>query len=100
MAFAKEGYTPEVSFGTHFFNDLVEAQIAPVAIFPDQGDTIFKEEFFMGAPNQLTSLDPEFDAYKSVVHIVHVPSSTEGQFLQVYQNNEAQEGIGFLDRQR
>ncbi|MBW1748952.1 MAG: hypothetical protein JRJ34_11350 [Deltaproteobacteria bacterium] len=100
IAFAKEGYTPEVSFGTHFFNDLVEAQIAPVAIFPDQGDTIFKEEFFMGAPNQLTSLAPEFDAYKSVVHIVHVPSSTEGRFLQVYQNNEAQEGIGFLDRQR
>jgi len=54
----------------------------------------------MGAPNQLTSLAPEFDAYKSVVHIVHVPSSTEGRFLQVYQNNEAQEGIGFLDRQR
>ena len=96
VAFAKEGYTPEVSFGTHFFNDLVEAQIAPVAIFPDQADTIFKEEFFMGAPNQLTALAPEFDAYKSVMHVVHVPSSSEGRLLHVYQNNETQEGVGFL----
>ncbi len=96
VAFAKEGYTPEVSFGTHFFNDLVEAQIAPVAIFPDQADTTFNEEFFTGAPNQLTALAPEFDAYQSVVHIVHVPSASQGRLLHVYQNNETQEGIGFL----
>ncbi len=98
IAFSKEGYTPEVSFGTHFFNDLVEAQIAPVAIFPDQGDTIFKEEFFTGAPNQLSSIAPEFGAFQAVVHVVHVPPSSEGRFLQVYQNNETQEGIGFLGK--
>jgi hypothetical protein len=30
VAFAKEGYTPEVSYGTHFFQDLVEADIVIV----------------------------------------------------------------------
>jgi hypothetical protein len=100
IAFAKGGYTPEVSFGTHFFNDLVEAQIAPVAIFPDQGDTIFKEEFFTGAPNQLSSIAPEFDAFQAVVHVVHVPSSGEGRLMHVYQNNETQEGLGFLGHQK
>jgi hypothetical protein len=96
VAFAREDYTPEVSFGTHFFNDLVEAQIAPVAIFPDQTDTIFNEKFFMESLNQLPSLAAEFESYQTVVHVVHVPSSGEGRFLQVYQNNEAQKGIGFL----
>lgn len=96
VAFSKEGYTPEVSFGTHFFNDLVEAQIAPVAIFPDQADTLFKEEFFMQAPNQLSSVAPEFNESQSVVHVVHVPTSSSGRLLQVYQDNEKQEGIGFL----
>jgi pyruvate, water dikinase len=98
VAFAREDYTPEVSFGTHFFNDLVEAQIAPVAIFPDQTDTIFNEIFFMESPNQLPSLSAEFESYQTVIHVVHVPSSGEGRFLQVYQNNEAQEGIGFLGK--
>jgi hypothetical protein len=98
VAFAREDYTPEVSFGTHFFNDLVEARIAPVAIFPDQTDTIFNEKFFMESSNQLSSMAAEFESYQTVVHVVHVPSSGEGRFLQVYQNNEAQEGIGFLGK--
>jgi len=98
VAFTKENYTPEVSFGTHFFNDLVEAQIAPVAIFPDQTDTVFNEEFFMESPNQLSSLAAEFESYQTVVHVVHVPSSGQGRFLQVFQNNEVQKGIGFLGK--
>jgi hypothetical protein len=98
IAFLKEGYTPEVSFGTHFFNDLVEAQIAPIAIFPDDVDTVFKEKFLTESPNQLLSMAPEFESYPTVVHVVHVPSVAEGRFLQVYQNNEAQEGIGFLGK--
>ncbi len=96
VAFLKEGYTPEVSFGTHFFNDLVEAQITPIAIFPDDVDTVFRETFLTESPNQLLSMTTEFESYQSVVHVVHVPSVTEGRRLQVYQNNEEQEGIGFI----
>jgi hypothetical protein len=98
VAFLKEGYTPEVSFGTHFFNDLVEAQITPIAIFPDDVDTIFKEKFLTESPNQLLSMAAEFESYQTVVHVVHVPSVTKGQMLQVYQNNEEQEGVGFVGK--
>ncbi|MFC1813196.1 PEP/pyruvate-binding domain-containing protein [Thermodesulfobacteriota bacterium] len=96
IAFEKEGYTPEVSFGTHFFNDLVEAQIAPIAIFPDHIDTIFKEGFFKQASNQLSAMAPDFAVYDSVVHVVHVPAYNNGQLLHVYQNNEEQKGVGFI----
>ena len=96
IAFEKEGYTPEVSFGTHFFNDLVEAQIAPIAIFPDHPDTLFKEGFFKQATNQLSSITSEFAAYDSVVHVVHVPTANNDELLHVYQNNEEQKGIGFV----
>ena len=98
VAFLKEGYTPEVSFGTHFFNDLVEAQITPIAIFPDDVDTVFKETFLTESPNQLLAMTAEFKSYQSVVHVVHVPSVTKGLMLQVYQNNEEQEGIGFIGK--
>jgi len=99
IAFEKEGYTPEVSFGTHFFNDLVEAQITPIAIFPDRADFIFKEDFFKRAFNQLFSMASDFAAYDSVVQVIHVPASNDGQFLHVYQNNEEQQGIGFIGPQ-
>lgn len=96
IAFEKEGYTPEVSFGTHFFNDLVEAQIVPVAILPDHADSIFKENFFIQSSNQLPSMAPDFAPYESVVHVIHVPASSGGLLLQVYQNNEEQRGIAFI----
>ena len=35
IAFARDGYTPEVSYGTHFFADLVEADIAIMPLYPD-----------------------------------------------------------------
>ncbi|MFH2219312.1 MAG: PEP/pyruvate-binding domain-containing protein [Pseudomonadota bacterium] len=96
IAFEKSGYTPEVSYGTHFFNDLVEAQIVPIAIFPDNADTVFREDFFLSSANHLPALASEFADFESVVHVIHVPESSAGELLHVYQNNEEQQGIGFL----
>ena len=96
IAFEKEGYTPEVSYGTHFFNDLVEAHIAPIAIFPDNPETTFKEDFFIGTSNQLSLKVPKFTSYESVVHVINVPDSSGGQLLQIYQDNQKQNGVGFV----
>ena len=97
IAFEEDGATPEVSSGTHFFNDLVEARIVPIALFPDQPDTIFEEDFFRNSHNQLLSFSSDFSPYESVVRVVHVPESANGRFLQIYQDSEGQRGIGFLD---
>jgi len=96
IAFEKKGYTPEVSYGTHFFNDLVEAKIAPVAIFPDYTDALFKEDFFIQTSNQLSSIVSDLSSYASVVHVIHVPASSGDRFLHVYQDSQEQKGIGFL----
>lgn len=47
------GASPEPSFGTHFFQDLMEAQIYPIAVFLDDEDTIFNREFFYATQNHL-----------------------------------------------
>jgi hypothetical protein len=47
------GTAPEPSFGTHFFQDLMEAQIYPLAIYLDDDDAIFNEDFFYETPNRL-----------------------------------------------
>ncbi|NTU60203.1 MAG: pyruvate, phosphate dikinase, partial [Deltaproteobacteria bacterium] len=59
VAFREGGSTPEVSYGTHFFNDLVEAEIVPVAIHPDRPDALFQERFFLDSPNLLAAKLPE-----------------------------------------
>ncbi len=47
------GASPEPSFGTHFFQDLMEADIYPIAVFLDDDDTIFNGDFFYTTPNRL-----------------------------------------------
>jgi hypothetical protein len=97
IAFESEGVTPEVSFGTHFFSDLVEARIVPVAVFPDDPQEIFREEFF-AAPrhNRLRDICPEEAQWETVIKIVCVPEAYAGLKLHVYQDAHRQRGMGFL----
>jgi hypothetical protein len=96
IAFEEKGSTPEVSYGTHFFNDLVEAAIVPVAIYPDQPGVVFHEDFLLRATNLLPALAPEFSSYSTVVHLIHVPSNTGGDLLHIFQNAQDQQGMGFF----
>ncbi len=96
VAFEEEGGAPEVSYGTHFFIDLVEASIISVAIFPDKHGTIFNEDFFMNTLNTLSDLAPDVAAFSRVVHVIHVPSVADGRYVQIYQDASSQRGVGFL----
>ena len=53
IARKKGNYTPDLSFGTHFFQDLVEARIYPLAVFLDDEEAFFNREFFYETPNRL-----------------------------------------------
>jgi hypothetical protein len=94
IAFARDGYTPEVSYGTHFFQDLVEADIAIMPLFPDEPGTELNEEFLTRSPNALAAVDPGLAGLDGVVHVVHVPSTRRGQYLHVYLDGEGQRGVG------
>jgi hypothetical protein len=96
IAFEEDGGTPEVSYGTHFFNDLIEAHIIPIAIYPDRTGTIFNESFLLQSPNLLESILPELWTCAPVIHVIHVPSCTDRRLLQVFQNGQEQKGMGFF----
>ncbi len=96
VAFEADGSTPEVSYGTHFFNDLVEADIIPIAIYPDQKGTHIDEGFLLKATNQLPATLPDHARHATVVHLIHVPASTNGNLLYIHQDARAQKGIGFF----
>ena len=96
IAFEEEGFTPEVSYGTHFFNDLIEAKILPLAIYPDQPGEVFIESVLVNAPNLLAALLPDFAQHQTVVRVIDIPALAGGRKLQIYQDVQAQQGIGFF----
>jgi hypothetical protein len=96
VAFAKEGYTPEVSYGTHFFQDLVEADIEIVPLFPDDPGAILNEPFLLNSDNSLARVAPEVKDCERVVRVIHVPSVCGGDFLHLYLDADSQRGVAFF----
>ena len=53
IARKKGNYVPDLSFGTHFFQDLVEASIRYLPLYPDEKGIIFNEEFLRIRPTDV-----------------------------------------------
>lgn len=66
------GNAPEPSFGTHFFQDLLESQIYPLAIYLDHGETRFNDYFFDGLPNHLLAFLPDQAAMAPYLRVISV----------------------------
>jgi hypothetical protein len=73
IAFTGGNLMPELSFGTHFFQDLVEADIFYVAIFPESPGCTFNRAWFDRLPNALEGLMPASSRYKRVVKVCNLP---------------------------
>ncbi len=87
---------PEMAYGTHFFQDLVEAQIFPLALFPGQPGNKFNHEFLEKAPNRLPDLLPEDAAMADYITVVDVPAVSGGRLLEIIMNAETDEALGYL----
>ncbi|MCM2264688.1 MAG: PEP/pyruvate-binding domain-containing protein [Desulfuromonadales bacterium] len=73
VAFPGGNLMPELSFGTHFFQDLVEADIFYVALFPDSEFCTFNREWLEELPNALEGIMPASGRYKKVVKVYNLP---------------------------
>ncbi len=69
-AYPGMGLMPELSFGTHFFQDLVEAGIFYIALMPDRDGIVFNREWFDKGENRLSTLLPESARYEGVVQVL------------------------------
>ncbi len=90
------GYVPDLSFGTHFFQDLVEAAIRYLPLYPDDPGVLFAESFFLGSPSVLAELLPEFAYLANVVRVLDIPRITGGRVLHVLMNGELDQAMGLL----
>ncbi|MCX6096313.1 MAG: PEP/pyruvate-binding domain-containing protein [Candidatus Bipolaricaulota bacterium] len=89
-------YVPDLSFGTHFFQDLVEANIRYLALYPDEEGVVFSHEFFKNSPNSLADLLPEYQHLSNVINVINVPAVAQGCEANVIMDAESEMALGYL----
>jgi hypothetical protein len=96
MAHQKGSYVPDLSFGTHFFQDLVETGIRYLPLYPDDADVIFNEAFFRKSHNILPELLPEATHLTETVRVIDVVQETDGKVLRILMNADLDEAVAVL----
>jgi hypothetical protein len=93
----EEGHAPAVSYGTHFFLDLVEDQVICAAVSIDDPESGYRREFFGKAPSILTDLIPEASAFGDVVRVIDVPAATGGRHASFIADPQERKAVCLLE---
>ncbi|MFQ5413905.1 MAG: PEP/pyruvate-binding domain-containing protein [Phycisphaerae bacterium] len=96
VARRRGGFLPEVSFGTHFFQDLVEAGIHYLPLYPDTDGTRFNQDFLCRTPNALADIVPADADFATDIRVIHVPAVAQGRTLTVAMDATADRAIAYL----
>ncbi len=76
VAFSAGNLMPELSFGTHFFQDLVETNIFYVALFPEKEDFLFNLSWFKQLKNLFSELMPESVKFEDIIGVYDVSNKS------------------------
>jgi hypothetical protein len=87
---------PELSFGTHFFHDLVETEICSLALWPDEEHGRFNWEYFHNSPCSLAELSPEDAHLSPYLRVIDIPDASDGRFLHLFMDGRHEKAVGFL----
>jgi hypothetical protein len=80
----REGLVPDVSLGTHFFNDLVEMQILYLALTPGKDGNLVNASLVAQAHNLLAELIPEEACWANAVRVVDPAAMPGGRALRLH----------------
>jgi len=97
VARAKGNCVPELSFGTHFFQDLVEADIRYLPLYPDIDKTIFNETFLLNSKNKLSELLPEYKDFEYIVKVINIPENFDGDTLSIIMDGKHDRALAFIE---
>ena len=89
----KSGFSSEPSYGTHFFQDLVESQIYPLAVHPEAGDHL-NLDFIRQAENQISKFIPEQNKASRCIKVIHIPTERPDHHMEIIM--DGQSGLGYL----
>lgn len=98
VASNKSGFAAEPSYGTHFFQDLVESQIYPLAVYPDESGDHLNWDFIKEAHNKLATLIAEPTQASQCIKVIHIPTERPGDQMDLVM--DGQNAVGYLTGSR
>jgi hypothetical protein len=90
------GPAPEPSLGTHFFQDLIEQQIFPLAIYLDDEESIFNRAFFEGMPNRVEEWITIDEKLRDCLRLIRVSDYRPDQKMQIIMSDEKTRAVAFI----
>ncbi len=99
LAIMRKDLTPDISLGTHFFNDLVEMEIIYLAVFPEREKYFINNQILAGTRNKLKELITVSGSFADAVHVIDTAELKKGFGLYIHVNALKQEGMVFLSEE-
>jgi hypothetical protein len=95
----RDGLVPDVSLGTHFFNDVVETDMLYLALFPGQAGNVLNHSFLERSQNALPRLIPDISEEMSKICIViDITGSSDHPPVNLHANTLEQKAICYLSQ--
>jgi len=94
VASNKGGFSAEPSYGTHFFQDLVESQIYPLAVNPEESGDHLNWDFLRQSENQISKFIPGETKASRCIKVIHIPGERPGYCLELVM--DGQSGLAYL----
>lgn len=88
------GPAPEPSLGTHFFQDLLEGEIFPLATYI--GEDRFNRDFFYETPSRLTDWIEVEDSQLDLLRLIKVSDYRPDHHLELVMNGQEERALAFL----
>ena len=92
IARPRGGFMPDLSYGTHFFQELVEDGIYYLSLHPDENGGMLDEKSLRAAPNHLSDWVERDRKYEKYIRVVHTKDLQKGS-LQLVMDSEAGESV-------
>lgn len=96
LAAMHEGLVPDISLGTHFFNDLVEMDMLYLAVYPDRDGYIHNRQLLAATSNRLTDLLPDAASWAETVRVIEGTKAGNRGSIVLNVNALEQEGVCYL----
>lgn len=90
-------FQPELSFGTHFFQDLVEENIKYLPLYPEDNQVIFNKSFFSNSQNCLGDMVPAYSYLNQVIKVIQVGETFFNKELIILMSADLEKAIAYLD---
>lgn len=94
-----DGLGPDVSLGTHFFNDIVESDMLYMGLYMKHEGSFLNEDFLLKTPSKLREIVPSIpETELDAIRVIDIDDLGGGVQLKLNANTLKQRAVCYLDR--